>query len=343
MRRSAKDKRVGLRDVAEAAGVSVATASRVLSKPEMVTPESRERVEEAMRALNYTPDRVAQALSLGRSTTIGAIVPTLGIAAFADGVECLQNRLDDLGYTLLLGNSQYDPRKELKHIRAFAENNVAGLILVAGELGEEAQQVIRGMKAPVVCTYMHESPYGFPSVGIDNRKATSRLVRHLVELGHRKFAVISNTVMPNARSAARRDGALEALAEAGLSLMPGALVEVDAPTVGLGRSALARILDAAPDVTAVICTTDSLAVGVLAECRARSIRVPEDMSVTGYDDMDLAAHISPALTTVGVRAIEVSNHAIEMLMALIARKRKVKSIELDADLALRASVGPPPV
>lgn len=328
-------------DVANAAGVSIATASRALSKPHMVKPELRQKVERAIQTLHYRPDRLARALSLGHNNTIGAIVPTLGIAVFANGVECLQSKLDELGYTLLLGNSQYDMRKELKQIRAFAENSVAGLILVAGDMSEEALSLIRSMNVPVVCTYMHQSLYGFPAVGIDNHKVTKRLAEHLISLGHRHFGIISNTVKPNARSSARRDGAVDAIKYSfGIRYKP-TLVAVDEPSIENGSLAYQKILETDPRVTAVICTTDALALGVQAECKARNLHVPAQISVTGFDDMDFVAHTDPPLTSVRVPAKEISDQAVVMLMAMISGETVEMSVEIDAEIMFRKSIAPP--
>ncbi len=328
-------------DVAAAAGVSIATASRALSKPHLVKPEAKERVAEAIKALNYSPDRIARALSLGRSTTIGAIVPTLGTAVFAEGVECLQNRLDDFGYTLLLGNSQYDQKKEGKQIQAFLEYGVAGLLLVAGELSPETLELISSTSAPVVATYMHESSYGFPAVGIDNAAATARLANHLIAIGHRNIAIIANTVTPNARSVARRDGAIRAIQLAGLSIGPERVIEVETPSIPRGRLALIQILETCPEVTAVICTTDALAVGVLAECRARNLVVPRDLSITGYDDMEIAAQVDPGLTTVKIPAKEISVRAVDTMMDIIAGGTPQPRVELEAEIVFRNSIAPP--
>ena len=135
MNESGKPKRPSLlrpklTDVAKLANVSLATASRALAQPNLVRPEVRERVRQAVDALGYAPDRMAKALSSGKSHTIGAVVPTLGNAIFADGVEALQERLEQLGYILLLSNSQYDQQKEYRQIRALLEHGVDGLILV---------------------------------------------------------------------------------------------------------------------------------------------------------------------------------------------------------------------
>jgi LacI family transcriptional regulator len=272
--------------------------------------------------------------------TIGAIVPTLGNAVFAAGVECLESRLDELGYTLLLGNSQYDVRKELNQIRAFAENNVAGLILVAGDLGKETLACLRRIDVPVVCTYMHKSRYGFPSVGMDNYKGTNRLASHLISIGHRRLGIVSNTLKPNARSAARRDGAIDAIVNSAVGQCQHVLIEVGETSVLEGRRAFQHILGIDPKITAVICTSDSLALGVLAECKNMCFEVPGRLSITGYDDMEFVAHTDPPLTSVKVPAEEISNKAVELLIAMIAGRSVRMSTEIDAEIILRGSIAP---
>ena len=128
-----------------------------------------------------------------------------------------------------------------------------------------------------------------------------------------------------------------------MSVDPKLIVEVETPTILNGRAALRRILDVSSDVTAVICTTDALAVGALAECRARNIQVPRDISVTGYDDMELAAQVDPPLTTVKIPTTEISLRAVEMLMAMIAGKTTQRQIELSAEIIYRDSIAPPRV
>ena len=141
--KAATIERAKLTDVARVANVSLATASRVLNQPVIVSPEVRERVLAAVQALSYTPDRMARALSSGRSFIVGAVVPTLGNAIFADGVEALQDRLGDLGYTLLLSNSQYNQQKELEQVKALLEHGVDGLVLVGDTFKPEMVSLIR--------------------------------------------------------------------------------------------------------------------------------------------------------------------------------------------------------
>ena len=204
--------RAKLADVARLAKVSLATASRALNQPEIVGPAVRERVQNAVETLAYTPDRTAKALSSGKSHIIGAVVPTLGNAIFADGVEALQDRLSERGYTLLLSNSQYDQEKELRQIRALLEHGVDGLVLVGDSFASDALPLIRQHGIPFVTTYVCASQHDIPAIGIDNPHATEDMTRYLHKLGHREFAIIANTALPNDRSRARLEGMISALA-----------------------------------------------------------------------------------------------------------------------------------
>lgn len=334
--------RAKLTDVAKVAGVSLATASRALNQPNIVRPEIRARVLRAVQALGYTPDRTAKALSSGRSHIVGAVVPTLGNAIFADGVEALQDQLDAQGYTLLLSNSQYDRQKELRQVQALLEHGVDGLILVGDGFLPEVASLIRQHSVPAVVTYVCVSQHGLPAVGIDNAEAAAKMTRYLLELGHREFGVVANTALPNDRSKARLSGMLAAMAEAGVGLRRGAQVEVARPTIANGRRAFDAIRTANPDITALLCTTDALAVGAIAEAQRLGMRVPADLSVVGFDDVELASEVDPPLTTVNVPAGEISRIAADHLLSAIAGNAIPPSTRLPAPLILRDSTAPSP-
>jgi LacI family transcriptional regulator len=329
--------RAKLTDVARLANVSLATASRALNQPDIVRPAIRERVERAVEKLAYTPDRTAKALSSGKSRIVGAIVPTIGNAIFADGVEALQDRLSERGYTLLLSNSQYDPEKELRQIRALLEHGVDGLVLVGDSFAPDALPLIRRRGIPFVTTYVCASRHGIPAIGIDNRRATEEATRYLLELGHRNFGVITNTALPNDRSQARLAGILAALAHRNMGLGPNRIVEVTQPSISNGRRAFATLIAADPVLTAIVCTTDALAVGALAEARRRGIRVPLDMSVVGFDDIEIAVGVDPSLTTVNVPAAEIGRTAADHLISAIEGNSIPITTRMDALLVVRES------
>jgi LacI family transcriptional regulator len=334
--------RAKLTDVARLAKVSLATASRALNQPSIVRPAIRERVERAVEKLAYAPDRMAKALSSGKSRTVGAVVPTIGNAIFADGVEALQNRLDERGYTLLLSISQYDPEKELRQIKALLEHGVDGLVLVGDSFASDALPLIRRRGIPFVTTYVCDSRHGIPAIGIDNRRATEEATRYLLELGHRNFAVIANTALPNDRSQARLEGILAVLAHCNMGLGPNRIVEVTQPSISNGRRAFATLTAADPSLTAVICTTDALAVGALAEARRRRIRIPLDMSIVGFDDIEIAAEVDPSLTTVNVPAAEIGRIAADHLISAIEGNSIPMTTRIDAPLVVRESTNRAP-
>jgi LacI family transcriptional regulator len=332
--------RAKLEDVASLAKVSLATASRAINQPDIVRPAIRERVLRAVEMLAYTPDRAAKALSSGRSHTVGAVVPTLGNAIFADGVEALEVGLGARGYTLILAHSQYDPAREFRQIRSMLEYGVDGLVLVGDSFAPDSLPLIRQHRRPLVTTYVCTSRQNIAAIGIDNRRATYGMTRYLLELGHREFAVIANTGMPNDRSQARLDGILDAIAEEGIRLPPDRIIEAAQPTIVAGREAFRRLRAAHPGVTAFLCTTDAMAVGAVAEARREGIRVPEDVSITGFDDVEIAGETDPPLTTVRVPAAEIGTLAADQLIRIIEGEPIPMSTQLEATLVIRGSTGP---
>lgn len=334
-----------LSDVAKVAGVSPATVSRVINSPEKVSAALRQRVGTAIEKLHYVPDGAARVLASRQSRTIGAVVPTLDIAIFAAGVAALQARLNEAGYTLLVANAEYDPNKEAQEVRALIERGVDGLVLVGGGHAPEVYELLQSRGIPYVNTYHYAAHYAadkkHPCIGVDNRLAAGRVVDYLYDLGHRAFAVITSPVKHNDRIAARRDGFVERLAAHGVK--PSARRVLEVPySMADGRIALRSVVEGRRRITAVICTNDVLAIGALFECRALGVAVPQALSVTGFDDLDLAMHMDPGLTTVHVPAGEIGRRAADLVLARIDRTEVPERVELAANLILRASTGRPP-
>jgi LacI family transcriptional regulator len=332
--------KVKIEDVARQAAVSAATVSRVLNHPEIVRPELRDKVTRAIASLSYTRDSAARALKSGRMRTIGAIVPTLGLGIFADGVEALQNRLSESGYTLFIANSQYDQRRELQELQSLIERGIDGIVLVGGSHGQELRSLIQQAGVPVITTYVSKAQGGIPAIGIDNQRATHELTQYLLELGHVRFGTIANVPPSNDRSRARLDGIQKALAEAGIHLKPSQVIRAD-HSLAQGRSALRQLLNDHPDTTAVICTTDTLSIGAMAEARKMGISVPQQLSITGFDDVALSAQVDPPLTTISIPAAEIGRGAADYLINAIAGMPIPKSVQLPYRLIIRASTAPP--
>jgi LacI family transcriptional regulator len=332
--------KVKIEDVARQAAVSAATVSRVLNHPEIVRPELREKVARAIADLSYTRDSAARALKSGRMRTIGAIVPTLGLGIFAEGVEALQNRLSESGYTLFVANSQYDQRRELQELQSFIERGIDGIVLVGGTHGPEMRALVEQAGVPVITTYVSKAQGGIPAIGIDNQRATRELTQYLLSLGHVRFGTIANVPPANDRSRARLDGIQKALADAGIYLAPTQIIRADF-SLAQGRSALRQLMSDHPDTTAVICTTDTLAIGAMAEARKLGLNVPQQLSITGFDDVELSAQVDPPLTTISVPAAEIGRGAADYLINALAGMPIPKTVQLPYRLIMRASTAPP--
>lgn len=332
---------VQLADVARRAGVSTATVSRVLNHPERVSPPARERVRAAMAELGYLRDGAARALASRRSFAVGSVVPTLGIGIFAAGTECLQRRLQAAGYQLLIATSEYDEAREVEAVRSLIERGVDALALVGHAHAPEIEALLRVRRLPYVCTYQFQADDPHPSIGFDNRRSAAALMDHLLDLGHREIGVVTSTVRGNDRIAARVEGLRGALAARGLPLPASRLVEVP-HSVTEGRAASATLLRRHPEITAICATADALALGACFELQAQGRRVPQEVSVAGYDDLEIGRHLQPGLTSVHIPVEEIGERVADYLLAAIEGRDPPAKCELRAELVVRGSTAPPP-
>lgn len=333
-------RRPKLSDVARMAGVSPATVSRVLNHPDIVRPDLQTRVRRAIAELGYAPDAMARALSLGRSNTIGAVIPTLGMTIFANGTAALQSRLREHNYTLLIANAEYDSDRELEEIRVLLERGVDGLVLVGDRISAEALTLTQQYRVPLVTTYVSKSQFSVPAIGIDNAEAMHQVLQMLLDLGHREFGVITVYPAHNDRQQARRRGLFAAFEAAKVPLPSHRVAEVPY-SVTHGRAAFRRLMTADPNITAVICSSDAFAIGALAESRMLGLSVPRDVSITGYDDVDIALHTDPPLTTVNVPAALIGRLAADHIVATLHGRPPPPTTRLPAQLVVRGSTAPP--
>jgi LacI family transcriptional regulator len=332
--------RITVQDVARDANVSTATVSRVLNQPDRVRPEVRERVRRSIEALHYTPDGVARALRSRRTRTVGVVIPTLSLGVFAEGVEAMQIRLAEYGYTLLIASSQYDMARERQEIDALLERGVDGLLLVGNIHGDETYESIRSRQIPFLTTYVSEARADVPAVGIDNERAAREITEYLIGWGHRSFGVIANLQRSNDRTLARLRGIRQALEAAGIPLPTGMIYKAG-HALSEGRRGLRALTSTDPALTAIMCTTDTLAIGALAEARVMGWQVPGRLSVSGFGDIELAAQIDPPLTTVNDGTDIIGRVAIDHLMRLVHGEQIEPSTRLPFTLVVRASTGAP--
>ena len=328
-----------IEDVASEAGVSKATVSRVLNRPEAVRPLLRARVLAAVARLGYVPHAGARALKLQRSGTVGAIFPTIDNAIFAKAIDALQQRLADGGRQLLIATSSYDPETEARQAVNLVTRGADGLALCGVAQRPALLRFLRQRELPVVHAMTFPPPPGMVSVGFDNARAIAQAVRYLLDLGHRRVAMLAGIVQDNDRAAARVEGVRGALAKAGLALAPQHFVE-RRYALADAREGFRLLMSSEPRPTAVICGNDVLAMGALLEAKRMRVDVPRAVSVVGFDDLEMARHIHPALTTLHVPTEQLWQTVADRIVAAL-EKRPVQAVtEVEVELVVRASTGP---
>jgi LacI family transcriptional regulator len=332
--------RVGLRDVAEVAGVSTATVSRFINNPELVSSELRARIASVVRHLKWVPDGRARALATRRTGTIGAVFPTLSHGDFARAIEALQNELGGLGYTLLLACSEYQPEQEYQQVRKLVERGVDGIILVGEAHDPSLTEFLAHCAVPYVNTFVYNPQSHGTCIGPDNHKALYRLTNYLADLGHRRFGVIAQSTDNNDRAQARLQGIRDALAERSIAVHPTHFV-VGLWGVAEAREHFRRVFARKPWPTALICGNAYLAVGAMLESQVQHIRVPEELSIVGYDDIEIMRELPIPITTVRVLSDEVGRRAARVLVARLENRADETEFECAAEIIVRVSSGPP--
>ncbi len=331
---------VNVGDVARAAGCSTATVSRALNRPEKVRPVVRERVLAAAERLGYVPNNAARALRQNRTGIMGTVIPTLNHAIYARLVEGLQKRIVGQGFALLHTTSEYDLAAELEQAKLLLERGVQGLMLVGDLHDPRLYELLARHGVPYVNTYVFTPHSPHPCVGFDNRRAMADVASFLLDLGHRRFAMIAGITAGNDRALQRVEGVVTTLEGRGLVLPAGAIEE--APyDIASGRAAMRRILSLPERPSAVVCGSDILAFGAMIECHDRAIEVPRAISIMGFDDLEFAAQLRPALSTVEVPAAEMGARAGDYLLARCSGARHHDHVELETRLIMRKTTAAP--
>jgi LacI family transcriptional regulator len=250
----------------------------------------------------------------------------------------VQNRLTRVGVALLHVAVGYDLKLEADHIRLLLEHGVEGMVLVGTHHRPESYRLLKDREIPFVTTYAISSDPGVPFVGFDNRKAGGMAARYLADLGHRRLAMIAGVTRSNDRAAERVRGFLHGAGQAGIDDVE----VIEAPyRMDSGEAALRVLMARRPDITAVFCGSDILAAGAIKACRQRGIAIPDDLSVIGFDNLELAEYMSPPLTTIAIPAETMGERAAEFLLADRGERQLRARVELETQLIVRRTSAPP--
>jgi len=331
-------RRTTLNDVAVHAGVSAVTVSRAIRQPEMVSVELRERIDVSVRELGYVPNQLASALASSRTGTIGVVVPSLTNIVFADYLKALHDMFLPAGLQVLVLNSRYAATDEERAIATLLGQHPEAMIVAGIDQSNRARRLLEQCGVPVIQTMeITDDPIDI-NIGLSQIEAGYAATRYLLDRGFRKVGHIAARLEP--RAWRRMEGYQRAMEEAGLD--PKVLISSTRrpSTFALGAELLADEFDAAPDLEAVFCCNDDLALGALFECQRRGIRVPEDLSIIGFNDLEFCASSYPALTTVSTPRYEIAERAAQIVLEIIrgsGKRPKKKKIDLGYRIVERES------
>jgi LacI family transcriptional regulator len=329
-----------LDDVARHAAVSSATVSRFLNNPEVVSERSKRKIEESIKLLNYVPHAAARTLASKRSRMIGVVVPSLDDALFGYFLELFQSRISAEGYTTVVASSNYSTEKESIQITQMVSHGVDALLLVGLSRDESIYSLLNNKNIPYVITWATDDMGKHPCVGFSNHDAAVKMTEYLMDLGHRQFAMISGILKNNDRASSRLQGVRDALARRGLSL-PDELVIERPFGVEHGQEAFRALMSRSPRPTAIVCGSDPLAYGAAFESKVLGVDVPQDVSLTGFDDTWLAAHLTPPLTTLRTPQQQMSLLSAEYLISKLNGEDVGVPPTLDVELVVRESCSSP--
>lgn len=330
--------KITMAEISKMAGVSLATVSRTIHSPHLVRKETRKRINHAMEKVNYVYHATAGDLSRNRSSIIGVIIPTAKSLVFSTTLFAIQETAQQNNYSLVTGSSKYDIESELKLLQQFRERRLAGIILTGFVFGQKdlVKELVKGgMPCVVIWDKLDDSDLSY--VGFDNFKATYAMTEYLISLKHKRIGLIVGPYTKVERVKKRLEGFKAALKEHGLRYDPALVIEKE-PTLIDGKEAMSRLLSLSDRPTAVLAASDTLAVGALAAARDMEVQVPEEISIAGFDDIDVAGYCNPPLTTIRVPAYEIGQIAFKILLDMINSKGfQVQQYCLDTSLIIRGS------
>ncbi len=325
-----------INDVARLAGVSTATVSRVINSPDQVRAHTREKVFRAMTMCNYKYNALARGFATKQSNTIGMIIPNINNPVFAESTRGIQDWAGKHNIQMLLGNSYYRKDLEKSLVKTFLAKQVDGLILTPSNPKGELIASLLDDNFPIVLLYSTVKTGPICAVGIDNYKGGYAACRHLVDLGHRRIAMIAGKFSISDRSFHRWHGYKKCLADHGIPYDSSLLVQTEYSLTG-GRECLKTIMASDPPPTAVFCSNDYLAIGAMKGARELGASIPHDLSIIGFDDIPIASYVSPGLTTIRQPAYEMGKIGAQILFDQIKKGSGSVHKMLDFELVVRES------
>lgn len=328
-----------LKDVAKAAGVSAATVSRVMNGSPLVNEETATRIREIAGKLGYSTNSLGRSLVTGKTHTIGVVVTTISDPFVAEVVSGVEDVAKQRGFSVILSCSEADPEREVAVARMFRERRVDGILATASRVGATYLPLMSEMKVPIVLINHFDTDRYAHSVMIDNVAGAREVTHHLIDLGHRRIGYVGDQFGLHSDSD-RFAGYRQALAESDIPYDPQLVAHGDGKPEG-GMRAMTRLLALRKRPSAVFCYNDMSALGTLRAIQEHGLRVPEDMSVVGFDDLFLASYTRPPLTTLRQPMREMGQRAMTILLKLLGGEKSDHLVIVPGQLVIRSSTATP--
>lgn len=328
-----------IKDIARAARVSHSTVSRALRNSPLVNRETAERIRRIAEDADYRASAIARSLATSQTKTVGVVVTTIADPFVGGVVSGIEEAANDYGYSVFLANSNADPEREVRVVHSFEERRVDGIVVTSSRVGALYVPMLSRMRVPIVLlNNQHPGEFAY-SVMIANAEASREATLHLIRLGHRRIGYLGDR-HGHQSDTERFAGYRQALDEADLPFRPELVVHGDGKPEG-GREAMRRLLGLAEPPTAVFCYNDMSAVGALRAIREAGMRVPDDFSLVGFDDLYIAQYTDPPLTTVRQPKQYMGRLAMETLLSLLTGAGSQSRITVPGELIVRESTAPP--
>ncbi|HEY1212553.1 MAG TPA: LacI family DNA-binding transcriptional regulator [Bryobacteraceae bacterium] len=330
---------VSIKDIAHLAGVSHSTVSRALRDSPLISQKTAERIRKIAEQEGYNPSAVARGLVTNRTEAIGVVVTSIADPFNGEVVAGIEELANEHGYTVVLATSQADPAREMAVVRSFQGRRVDGILVASSRVGALHEPLLSELHIPIVLlNNQHPSVFAH-SVRFDNESGAYEATRHLVELGHTRIAYLGDEFGLHS-DAERYEGFCKMMAEAGLPVDQRLVKRANGKPEG-AREAARQMLTGANMPSAIFCYNDMSALGVLFEASLHGIRVPEDMSVVGFDDIFFSSYLRPALTTVRQPMKDLGRRAMQLLLALLRNEEAERAVLVKGKLMVRGSTAEP--
>lgn len=326
-----------IRHVAKEANVSVATVSRVVNDLGGYSDETKENILKIIKEIGYERNELARGLATKTTNTIGVLVPSVSTIFFAEILNGIEEVAHKNNYSVIVCNTGINGKRTLEYLKVLSAKRVEGIILTSSPLNEEYYKTVINMKIPCVLVSTMSYKFPLPYVKVDDKQASYAATQYLIDNGHKKIAMISGDMDDSIAGVPRVNGYLQALSDYGLEINKS-LIKYGDFGYKSGRLCMEELLKENNEFTAIFASSDDMAVGALSEAYAKGIKIPDEISIIGYDNTQVAEMAIPPLTTVAQPLYSMGEKAVEKLFSIIENNEDIQSTIMMHKIIERSTV-----